>query len=175
MNRSTSLEDRILEMEAVRDIRELMFRYCDAADRRDWDRFRSVFHSDSTQRHGEVFEGTSAEFAAMGEMLMAHVQESHHQVGNVVVAVTGLRARCQCYFSAHHLIAANAPALVFPMHRPGIDEYWWVGGRYFDCLEYRDGAWGIVHRDAVHDWEHWEIADARGFVRHLANIPGPIG
>lgn len=169
-----SLEQRVWRLEAERDIRELAHRYVDAADRKDWDRFRTVFHAGSTHRHADVYEGRSSDFVDLGKGMIDLLPETHHQLGNVTVHVTGDRARAQSYFTAHHTIPAEAPVAVFPRHTPGVEEEWWVGGRYFDELEYRDGRWGIVHRTAIHDWERWETADSRGFKRFLDYLPRPI-
>lgn len=171
MVESDAVESRLWELESERAIRDLVHRYCDAADRRDWARFKSVFHPESTHKHAQIFEGRSLDFAALGETVFKHVLETHHQIGNVEVLVSTTRAVSQCYFTAHHLIPADAPIELFPRHRFGVEEDWWVGGRYFDQLEFRNQRWGIVHREAMHDWERWETAESRGFVR--SNHPAP--
>lgn len=168
---TSDLEARLWVLESERDIRGLIHQYCDAADRRDWAAFRAVFHEGSTHRHDHVYEGLSSDFAGLGQGMIDLVAESHHHVGNVSIRVTGNSAVSQCYLIAHHLILADTPVEVFPRHTPGVDEEWLVGGRYFDRLEYRGGRWGIVHRTAIHDWERWERADARGFKQQLFTLP----
>jgi SnoaL-like domain len=173
-----AIERRLWDLESERTIRDLVHRYCDAADRRDWARFKSVFHAESTHKHGDIFEGRSLDFAALGEAVFKHVPETHHQIGNVMVRVSDGTAVSQCYFIAHHLIPNDAPTELFPRHRVGVEEDWWVGGRYLDKFEYRNQQWGIVHREAVHDWERWEIAEGRGFIRSINDAPGvltPLG
>jgi SnoaL-like domain len=170
----SSLEERIWILESERSIRDLVHRYCDSADRGEWGRFRSVFHSDSTHKHDVVFEGRSADFATLAERLLSQIAETHHQIGNVMVRVNGKEADCQCYFTAHHLVMGDASLEIFPRHKPGVDEDWWVGGRYFDRLSWREGRWGIVHRSAIHDWERWEPACTRGFRRSSAGQPAMI-
>jgi hypothetical protein len=169
-----TIEERLWALESERDIRELIHLYCDSADRRDWAAFRSVFHADSTHHHDEAFEGKSLDFAALGEGMIEQVTESHHHVGSVSIRVTGEYAVSEAYFTAHHLIKADAPTAIFPRHKAGVNEEWWVGGRYFDRFAFREGRWGIVHRNAIHDWERWETAETRGFVQTLFPLPDHI-
>lgn len=145
------------------EITDLIYRYCRGADRRDEALFRSVFHPDSTHKHG-AFEGLSSEFCTNGLKLMALCAETHHHIGNILIELDGDRAVGESYFVAHHRIAAETPAFG-PLrgHRPGIDEDWFVGGRYQDRFERRSGVWKIARRVGVHDWERWQTADDRGF------------
>ena len=169
-----TIEERLWRLESERDIRELIHLYCAAADRQDWAAFRSVFHPDSTHHHDRAFEGRSLDFAALGETMIRELPETHHQLGNISIRVTSTSAVSEAYFTAHHVVPADASLVVFPRHKAGVEEEWWVGGRYLDRFEHRDGRWGIVHRNAIHDWERWETAETRGFSRSLYPLPDLI-
>ena len=171
---ASNLVDRIRILEAECTIRDIAHCYCDAADRRDWERWLAVFHPGATYNYIGIFNGLVTDLAKGVKAFFGHIPETHHHLGNIEIRVRGDRAFCQSYLTAHHLIPAAAPVKVFPAHRAGVDEDWWVGGRYFDELEYRDGRWGIVHRTGVHDWHRWDVVDARGFIRNPADAPANI-
>jgi hypothetical protein len=38
-----------------------------------------------------------------------------------------------------------------------------IGGRYVDRLERRDGVWKIARRVGIHDWQRYEAANDDGF------------
>lgn len=169
--RQLDIAQRMRELEDERAIRNIAHAYCDAADRRDWARWLGLFHAGATYEFVGVYSGPVAEFVTGVQARFSHIASTHHQIGNIEVRVRGARAVCQCYFTAHHRMPAAAPVDVFPRHRAGVDEDWWVGGRYLDELAYRDGRWGIVHRAMLHDWHRWETAEPRGFVRDATVAP----
>ncbi len=143
------------------EIVDLIYRYCHGADRRDEEAIFSVFHPDSTHDHGG-FSGLSLEFCRAGLKLMRMCTETHHLIGNAVIDLNGDQAAGESYFVAHHRIPATAPAKgPLAAHRPGVEEDWFVGGRYIDRFERRNGVWKIAHRRGVHDWERWETSDDR--------------
>lgn len=47
-------------------------------------------------------------------------------------------------------------------HDVNIDEDVFVGGRYIDKFERRDGEWKIAKRQGVHDWFRFEPANEKG-------------
>jgi len=171
------LERRLASIEAKAEIEHAMKSYCRSADRRNIDAFRDNFHPDSTHNHIPYFKGLSSDFA---QGLTAHLDAlfTSHFLTNIEIAVDldAGTAVTECYFMAAHFVEADARKEAFSGHRVGVDEIWWVGGRYFDRLEKREGRWKIAHRTGVHDWEHWQEIDARGFKRDVAEVPeeGPF-
>ncbi len=171
------LELRLALIEAKAEIEHAVKSYAHSADRRDVDAFLDNFHPDSTHNHIPYFKGTSREFAGG---LAAHLDAlfTSHFLTNIEIAVDlhAGTAVTECYFMAAHFVPADGRKEAFSGHKVGIDEIWWVGGRYFDRFEKRAGRWKIAHRTGVHDWEHWQEVDARGFKRDVAEVPdeGPF-
>ena len=139
------------------EIEEVLARYCRAIDRLDEALLRGCFHPDSVHDHG--YAGPSETFVGFAMEVLRGCIASHHQLGNISIAVRGHEADAESYFTAWHRIGdpppqANADAA-------GQDVT--VGGRYIDRLERRAGAWRIVSRVGVHDWRRYEAPADRGF------------
>jgi hypothetical protein len=135
---------------AVRDlldraaIREVLVRYCRAADRCDEELLRSCYHRDALDRHGR-FAGSADDFAAwVTEVQRASSITTQHAVSNVVIELAGAMAWVESAFMATHV---RPPGDGFG--EPFIDTFW---GRYLDRFERRDGRWAITSREVVHDW-----------------------
>lgn len=179
---SLSVEERLWLLEAERAIRQLVHRYADSADRREWGRFMEAFHEGATHQSADIHaRGPQINNTKLAAQFFSKVPETHHMVGNVDIRVSGTKAVSQCYFFAHHIIPPDASIEHLPENRRpetrDHDWVWLVGGRYFDEVEYRDGRWGIVNRTAVHDWEMWlppATGANGGMVRNLSNEPAPI-
>jgi ketosteroid isomerase-like protein len=82
------------------EIEQLLVRYCDAIDRRDWDAFRSVFTPDAVIE--DVTAGVTG-VDAMVEFLpraLAQVRIAQHTISTMLLDVDGDRARartvCHC-------------------------------------------------------------------------------
>jgi hypothetical protein len=125
-------------------IREVLARYCRAADRCDEELLRSCYHPDALDRHGR-FDGSADDFAAW----VIHVQRTssittQHAVSNVVIELAGTTAWVESAFMATHVRPAAEG-----FDEPFLDIFW---GRYVDRFEQRDGVWAIESREVVHDW-----------------------
>ena len=132
-------------------------------DRIDEKLLRSVFHPDSTHRHGP-YEGPSSRFVDYAIETLNGLEITQHHIGNVLIDLQGDIANSEAYFVAYHRLAAGRPGEgVFGAHRVEIDEDVFVGGRYIDRFERRDGVWKIAHRTGIHDWHQWSAADERDF------------
>ena len=147
---------------AKQAITELLHRYARAIDRMDEAMLRSVFHEGS--QHNHFYAGPSSDpsqpstdeapgdFVAFALGVLSTHERTHHQIGNVLIELTDANtAVSECYFTAHHRQRAigdplaGAAACDTPMD-------YFVGGRYLDRLECRDGTWGIVERTGMTDW-----------------------
>lgn len=138
-------------------------RYCRALDRMDETLLRSVFHPDATHSHGG-YEGTSARFCTYALAVLAELDRTQHHLGNVLIDLLGDAAHVESYFLAYHrLPKGRACTGVFERHDTARDEDVWIGGRYIDRFQRRDGLWRIAHRIGLHDWESWCAADERHF------------
>lgn len=143
---------------AREQIRDLLHRYCKGIDRRDWAMVRSCFADDHVHSHGE-FTGSADDFIGFAAQVLSKIPATHHTIGNVHIdlAPDGQGASTEANFVAYHLIEAGHTEGT-PVPTGGKATDWIVAGRYCDRFERRDGAWLIVKRDAVHDWERAEVA-----------------
>jgi hypothetical protein len=125
-------------------IREVLARYCRAADRCDEELLRSCYHPDALDRHGR-FSGSAGDFAAwVTQVQRTSSITTQHAVSNVVIELAGATAWVESAFMATHVRPAAGE-----FEGPFLDTFW---GRYVDRFEKRDGSWAIAARDVVHDW-----------------------
>ncbi len=125
-------------------IREVLARYCRAADRCDEELLRSCYHPDALDRHGR-FAGPAGDFASWVIQVQRTTSiTTQHAVSNVVIELSGATAWVESAFMATHVRPA-----VEGFEGPFLDTFW---GRYVDRFEQRDGVWAIAAREVVHDW-----------------------
>lgn len=135
---ANSIEDLLAESA----IRQVQARYCRAADRVDFDLFRTCFHDDAVLEFS-FFTGTVDEFIAMAETMLAGFSATTHFTGNALIRVEGERAGCEFYTLATHRIAADAK---------GPERDYATAVRYIDTMERRGGEWRIARRTCLLDW-----------------------
>lgn len=123
-------------------IRQVQARYCRAADRVDFDLFRTCFHADAVLEFS-FFTGSVDEFLAIAEKMLAGFQATTHFTGNALIRIEGDRAACEFYTLATHRIAAD--------HKGPLRDYA-TSVRYVDAMERRDGEWRIARRTCLLDW-----------------------
>ncbi len=158
--------DAIQELLAKQAISEVIVRYARAIDRLDEAMLRSVFHADS--QHNHFYSGPSSDPSrpAEGEdpgdfvryalqVLSSHLR-THHQLGNTLITLENdRRATAESYFTAYHRMRAHGDPLAAP-NAYATEMDFFVGGRYLDVFECRDGLWGIVERVGMTDWTRIE-------------------
>lgn len=122
-------------------IRTLIYAYCNAADRHDHDKMRSLYHPDAIDDHGHMSSGPAMDFIDRLPEIQAAMEILHHNVTTINLAIDGDYAEGEVYLLALHRVkGADGPFDVL------------VGGRYFDKYERRDGRWKFAHRAIVADW-----------------------
>lgn len=137
-------DDVVTLLRAKDEIRDVLYRYCRAADRCDVDLLASVYHPDATEDHGG-FVGPASEFRAeVIPRLRGRWVATQHLMGNILIDIDGDVAHTESYFVAYHQPPRDDRGRV-PM--------WVLGARYVDRFERRDGRWLIAHRVMVKDWE----------------------
>jgi hypothetical protein len=159
---STMNEPELLELLAKQRITEVIHLYARAIDRMDEDMLRSVFHPGSRHRH--FYEGPSSDpsrpsrpgepgdFVAFAMDVLRTHSATHHQLGNVLIKLTGAdSATAETYFTAHHRMRPLGDPLAAPNAFDTPMDFF-VGGRYLDRFERRDGVWRIVERVGMTDW-----------------------
>ena len=127
----------LLAREAIRDC---LYRYCRGIDRADAEMLRSAYWPDGVDDHG-LFNGNATEFIDWCVPLLAQVEHSQHTIGNALIQIDGDAARVESHYHAYERRrrASGVPYEMF------------VGGRYLDRFERRDGVWLFKERLAVVD------------------------
>ena len=144
------------ELKSRADIAEVVLRYVRGVDRCDEGLLRTCFHPDARHSHG-AFEGLSADFCGYAIEICRKVVATHHQLGPPSIEVSGDVAYVETYFTSHHRFGEVPP----PGGQPHEDRF--MGGRYVDRFERRDGVWRIAERRGVNEWLRYEAASDRGF------------
>ena len=128
---------------AKQEISEVLYRYARGCDRVDEGALRACFHPGSVHFHGG-FAGLSSDFIDLAMGIVRPLKASSHMISNVMIELSGDQAVSECHFLAHHrrLKADGAR-----------EEDYFLKGRYLDRFEKRDGAWRIVSRTGLHDYE----------------------
>lgn len=128
------------------EIYDLICRYCRGVDRLDRTLMRSCYHDDATDKRGFV-GGTADEFCDFAISMLRALVSTQHLIGNALIEVEGDTAFGEIYLTAHHRLIVD-----------GVEKDLFVGGRYVDRYERRDGVWKIAYRTELHDWTRTEDA-----------------
>jgi hypothetical protein len=127
------------EIEDRRQIGELLQNWIVWRDAGDWERFRTVWHSDGrmmatwTQGTGDEFIAVSKEGWAKGIFIL-------HFQGGTSIDLAGHRAVSQTKMTiSQRATVENVEVDVL------------CTGRFYDFLEKRDGRWGIVLRQPIYE------------------------
>ena len=134
------------------EIRDILYLYTHAIDRRRWDMMPALFHEDAVFLFGAV-EGDWRGFVEQAKIIIDPMPTTHHQIGNILFKFDGDVALTETYCTATHVVPADYPeGLPFP----GTGERYvtTIGLRYIDKFEKRDGKWAILSRNGIYDWRH---------------------
>lgn len=136
-----TLDPRLQALLDKQAITDLVYAYCNAADRHDNEKMRSLYHPDAIDEHGQFFEGLAMDFIDKLPEIQGPMQILHHNVTTLNIALDGDRAEGEVYILAFHQVATD----------DGVIDVL-IGGRYFDKYERRNGEWKYSHRAVVADW-----------------------
>lgn len=130
----------LLDKEAIRDV---ICRYCRAADRCDLALLKSCYHDDATDDHG-FFAGNAHAFAEYVVTRLKQIDLSIHSITNILIELDGERAMVESQWSVIHRVRRWF-LLTDLLHQ----------GRYLDLFEKRNGEWKILKRISVSDADRW--------------------
>ena len=137
----SELLPRLQELLDKQAITELVYSYCNAADRRDYPKLHALYHDDATDDHGGFFKGLAKDFIDQ----LPEIQESmlilHHNVTTINIKLDGDRGEGEIYVLAYHKVQSDPEPFDLL-----------IGGRYLDQYEKRDGVWKFAHRSVLADW-----------------------
>jgi hypothetical protein len=137
---SAALEAALRDLAHKHEIEQLLVNHGRGIDRSDNALMSDCYHPGATVEYG-VFAGPAVEFCAMVTSAPLERPPTTHRTSNIWVRIDGHRAVAESYglgYRDEEDGDGRAQRL--------------MGGRYLDRLERRDGAWKIVHRAFVLDW-----------------------
>ncbi len=138
-----SSADKLAEVYAREEIRDVLARYCHAIDRRQWDGLATVFWPDAHVEYGlydDLAEGFVPVIRALYEELRIDITQ--HFIGNSILRLTGGVGCGETYVHALHRVPAE----------DGTFQDLLMGSRYLDEFTCRDGEWRISARKVAFDW-----------------------
>lgn len=145
-NLSSDLTAQLIDLLDKQAIQELVHAYCNAADRHDYAKMRSLYHPDARDDHGGFFQGLAMDFIDQLPAIQEPMEILHHNVTTLNIKLDAAdaavrKAEGEVYVLAFHKV--KTPEGSFDLL---------IGGRYFDQYEKRDGLWKFSHRAVVADW-----------------------
>ena len=139
--------NELIERERIRDV---IYRYCEAVDAKDWVKVMTSFTEDATISHGS-YDGPADKFLDFIQDILNKMTKTVHSIGRTVISIDGNRAIISTTFSSFHQVSGEYDQ-VGPVKTGGVDTDWIVAGRYVDDRIKVEGEWKIQNREASNDW-----------------------
>ncbi|ADV80855.1 nuclear transport factor 2 family protein [Terriglobus saanensis] len=163
---SLKIEEQIGALAAKTEICEVLTRYIRAVDRVDEQSLSATFHTGAAIAQGG-YVMPAEQFIPIVVGLLRELESTHHQLSPPLIELRGDTAFVESYFTGFHRLGPNGWS-PFPDAKPSEDIF--IGGRYIDRFERRDGLWAITDRQSPRDWIRYETAADRG---GMADPPNP--
>lgn len=146
----TTSEQKVDAALSTIEIRNLGRAYCRAMDRCDADLLKTIWQDGATVKYG-VFDGDAREFSDfITAQNLKNSKRLYHTISNDWIEVRGNEAVGEVYVIA-----------VSSADQDGQEKDHFVGGRYIDRYERRNGTWKIAHRSFVLDWHFSQDSTAQ--------------
>ena len=139
-------------------ITELIHSYCQASDRHDHEKLRTLYHEDAIDDHGSFYKGLAMSFIDKLPEIQAPMKILHHNATTINIALDTSTAECtyaeaEVYVLAYHQVAIEDSSGQTPTLGVANDTMdLLIGGRYFDKFEKRAGVWKFSYKAVVADW-----------------------
>jgi 3-phenylpropionate/cinnamic acid dioxygenase small subunit len=133
---ATEIEDRL-------NIADLLSKYAEALDTRDWELLASCFEPTAWADYGGLGgrqEGAAA-IVAYCRAALGPLDASQHLIANVRIDFRAEAVRSRCDFQAQHVL-----------HRSAGGSNLCIGGTYLDLLSRSGGGWKIAEREFKPTW-----------------------
>lgn len=142
MNNDKAIQ-QLLDKQAIMD---LLNAYCQASDRHDHAKLRTLYHPDAIDDHGAFFKGLASEFIDQLPAIQDPMKILHHNLTTINIVLDESQTECnyaegEVYVLAYHQVDTE----------DGLIDLL-IGGRYFDKYEKRDGQWKFSYKAVVADW-----------------------
>jgi hypothetical protein len=138
------MSDQATDRQAIRELVENWVIWRDAGE---WERFRTVWHSDGRMM-ATWFQGPADEFIRVSQEGFARGVRILHFLGGTSVDVAGDRAIAQTKMTISQRAAVH-----------GVPCDVMCTGRFYDFLERRDGRWGLVLRQPIYEKDRLDPVD----------------
>lgn len=135
-------DQKLQELLDKQEITELIYAYCNAMDRHDQAKARTLYHEDARDDHGTFFQGLAMDFIDQMLEIEEPMDILQHNVTTINLKVDGDYGEGEVYVLAFHKVRKEDGSRFDLL----------IGGRYFDKYEKRDGVWRFAHRSVVADW-----------------------
>lgn len=161
------MDTRLAELDRLLDeraINEVLTRYTRAADRFDLESMQSCYWPGANDWHG-LFRGPVEEFIPWVEGRLNEYSTTLHYITNTRIEFEEdpAHALVESYCIAYH-----------NMLPPDEDELLFLGLRYIDRFECRDGQWRIAERVCAYDWRTVARGTDAGLTEaHIRGSRGP--
>jgi len=139
-------------------IQDVMYRWCRAIDRLDFEEIRAVFHPDATDTHGPYDGGVEG----LIDWIRARHQAipfSMHAISNMLIEFASPdQAFVETYVRTIQQYPPEAKAALAQLAggregQAGVGVDLFTGSRYADRFERRNGEWRIARRTLIQDWK----------------------
>jgi len=148
----------VAELSDREEIRQVMYKFFRATDRRDKELARSVFWEDGHCESGES-RWMPSNLGDFGSRFERDFEATIHYMINMIFKVKGDVAFVETYAIAYHLLSANPEDILDVVGHARFAELdtskrheWWMGLRYNSRFEKRDGIWKIKIHRYIPEW-----------------------
>ena len=149
----------VAELADREEIRQVMYKFFRATDRRDRDLARSVFWEDGHCESGESRWMPSNLSDEFGGRFERDFESTIHYMVNMIFEGQGDVVFVETYAIAYHLLSTRPEDVidvVGPTRGAELDlskqHEWWMGLRYNTRFEKRDGQWRIKIHRYISEW-----------------------
>ncbi|MDX2142089.1 MAG: nuclear transport factor 2 family protein [Rhodospirillaceae bacterium] len=156
-----SRDERLDEMLAKDEIRDVLMRYGRGVDRADAALLASCYHDGAIEEHGSTYSGPAAAYIQGAVPRIRSMSALAHYICNISISLEGSRAYVESY------------VLTFARFRKETGSFdTLTGGRICDRFERRNGEWRIAHRKMAFDW-NFDTPSNEGWCVGLFNPKDP--
>mgnify|MGYP001950934097 CR=1 FL=1 len=158
--------DKMAELIAKDEIRELVLLYSRGVDRKDGALLRDLYTRDAIDNHDESYCGDAGGYVDFLEGAFPYMPYSGHHVCNHLISVDGDEGEGEVYALAYHLI---------PDGKGGFAEDF-MCVRYIDRYRHEDGKWRFARRHVHYDYRsQTPLSDSPHPMPALEDDPGIQG
>lgn len=147
---------QLQELYDKQQLHDNLMRYCRGLDRYDLELMKSTYWPDATDDHGS-YVGSGHGWCEEALKWKELNYSVNHHCSNVYSEIDGNRAKRESYFF-----------LVVPFKDPATTMF--MGGRYRDLCEKRDGEWKILRRVCIWDWSEQSASNPSWDLTNIPNV-----